>query len=353
MQLGECVESCLADLNGRIIPRVEQDLAAQWERFLDGDVGEGFWVPGRARAAEGPSVAWPDVSVNDAQRDVDAMVLHQFTACSGRIMCEGGQALAVRCNYGVGILPSLFGAEIRLMDKTQGNLPTSIPMGPERCRQLLDKGVPDIHGSLGGNVFRAAARFRELMARYPVVAEHVALYHPDLQGPMDVVELLWGSDLFTAVYLEPDTIHALLNLVTDTYIAFMREWERIVPPTGSATSVHWALRHRGRLMLRDDSAMNFPPELFDEFIRPHDQRILNEFDGGVVHFCGRGDHYIASLCTMDHLFGVNMSQPELNDMERIYTATIDARIPLLGFSRSAAEHARDAGRELRGMVQCF
>ena len=34
---------------------------------------------------------------------------------------------------------------------------------------------------------------------------------PDLQGPMDNLELLWGSELFYALYDLPDEIHALLD----------------------------------------------------------------------------------------------------------------------------------------------
>ena len=34
--------------------------------------------------------------------------------------------------------------------------------------------------------------------------------------------------------------------------------------------------------------------------------------------CGRGDHYIESLCEIEKLYGINLSQPHLNDMDKIF-----------------------------------
>ena len=38
---------------------------------------------------------------------------------------------------------------------------------------------------------------------------------------------------------------------------------------------------------------------------------------GCLHFCSRGDHYVPSLCEIERLNGINLSQPELNDMDVI------------------------------------
>ena len=106
---------------------------------------------------------------------------------------------------------------------------------------------------------------------------------------------------------------------------------------------HWgSLYHRGTILLRSDSAMNLSPELYREFSLPYDKRLLDTFGGGAIHFCGRGDHYIPDLCSLEGVYGINMSQPECNDMEVIYRHTVDKGIPLLAFSRTRA--AADKGR---------
>lgn len=109
---------------------------------------------------------------------------------------------------------------------------------------------------------------------------------------------------------------------------------------------------RGQLALRDDSAMNFSPEMFGKFIKPYDQKLLNSFGGGLGHFCGRGSHFIDQLATCEGLTAVQLSQPSYNDMEAIYRHTVDRGILLPFFDRSTAENALRAGRTLHGRVHC-
>ena len=75
---------------------------------------------------------------------------------------------------------------------------------------------------------------------------------------------------------------------------------------------------------------------------PYDDRLLRKYGGGVIHFCGKGDHYIDKIDKLPMVYGINMSQPEYNDMEIIYRNTVDRGIPLLAFSRNRAE--QDKGR---------
>ena len=96
--------------------------------------------------------------------------------------------------------------------------------------------------------------------------------------------------------------------------------------------------------------MNLSPEMFEEFVEPYDQRLLDEFNGGVIHFCGKGDHYSYRFPEMNGLHAINMSQPEYNNMETIYKNTVDRGIKIIGFNRQTAELALEQGRDLHGNV---
>jgi len=100
-------------------------------------------------------------------------------------------------------------------------------------------------------VLEMGQRFMEIARQYPKIGKYVFIYHPDLQGPMDICEVLWGSTIFYATLDEPALVKDLLELAVATYTAFLREWEKIVPfrPEGNA---HWGLYHKGKIMLRDD-----------------------------------------------------------------------------------------------------
>jgi len=127
--------------------------------------------------------------------------------------------------------------------------------------------------------------------------------------------------------------------------------KRVPPLDGCA--VHWSMLHRGRIMIRDDAATNLSPAMFEEFVRPYDQRLLDTFAGGGIHFCGRGDHFISHAARLPGVFAINVTQPHLNDVETIFESTIDRGVQLLGFDRQIAEQALGRGRNLRGNVHCW
>lgn len=343
----------LDDLESRIIPAQEDRLWNQWKSFLDGGCTKGIFYPCRPQRL--PSrLPWPDVGINETLADCDKMLYQHVRNCSLILEQGSGRMMGVRCNYGTGILPSVFGARLFMMDDEMNTLPTSWPLdgGQDTIRRLLDAGVPDLTAGFGASVFEMAQRYVDAMREYPLIRAYVAVYHPDLQGPMDVCELLWGSNLFLDVTDEPELVTDFLGLITDTYIAFMEEWNRIVPRTDREYSVHWDLLHKGTIMLRDDSAMNFSPEMFREFILPFNKRILDHFGGGAMHYCGKGDHFVPIAAEMDTLHSVNLSQPEYNDMDTIYAHTVDKDITVLKLDCATAEAAIRAGRDLRGMVHC-
>ncbi len=282
------------------------------------------------------------------------MALAQFADCSRMLEKASGSVMMVRSDYGTSILPSLFGVRLFIMERDLDTLPTSIPLQDlDAIRRLIDRGVPDLHQSLGAKTFEMGKRFMAIKERYPRIGRHVQVFHPDLQGAMDICEVIWGSRLFTDVIEHPDLVKSFLDLVCETYIAFLSEWHRIVPAPAEGCSFHWGMFHKGRIMLRTDSAMNFSPQMFDEFIRPYEQRLLDAFGGGAIHFCGRGGHYIESMCAITGVSGIAMSQPHLNDMETIYRNTVDKGIKLLDLAPEWTAKAMAAGRKLRGQVHCW
>jgi hypothetical protein len=347
------IETYLQDLERRIDPRVEEDLFEQWRAFADGCFTGPIFSPRRPKPVA-PSVEWPHVLVNDALTDFEAMALQQLETCS-KVLAEGnGALLAVRCNYGTAILPSLFGAELFLMEKELDTLPACRPLegGARTIRRLLDRGVPDLDAGQGAATFAMGRYYRRLFANYPKLSRYIYIYHPDLQGPINVCEMLWGGSFYLDLYDEPDLVRAFLSLITETYLRFMRRWNEMVPSLGGY-GVHWSMLHRGRIMIRNDAATNLSPAMFDEFVRPYDQRLLIELGGGGIHFCGRGDHFIAQAAQTSGVHAVNVTQPALNDIEAIFRSTIDKRINLIGFEREAAEQAVRQGRNLHGRVHCW
>lgn len=347
------IDAYLSDLEDRIDPIEEERLFNEWVDFLEGRFTGDIFSPRRTGIC--PSkLEWQVVSINEALDDFDAMILQQYGACSSMLAGGSGGIMNVRCNYGSSIIPVLFGAELYIMDEEFNTLPTSRPLpgGIDTVRKLIDAGVPDLRTSIAGKVFEMGEIYRRIGEKYPNIGKYIPVYHPDTQGPLDICEVVIGSGIFYMLYDHPELIKQLLGVITQTYIEYMREWFALIPPQ-SAYSTHWCMLHKGRVMLRDDSAMNLSPEMYLEFVRPYDQLIFDKFGGGAIHFCGRGDHYIEQMSRMSGLSAIAMSQPHLNNMETIYRNTIDKGISLIGFDREHAEKALKSGRDLHGLVHCF
>lgn len=347
--MSDILKRCLEDLERRIVPQEEEELLQKWINFTEGKFDGDIFSPSRSKPSP-PKVEWPKVSINAALEDYDMMALQQYGYCSDILASGSGAMLGVRCNYGTSIIPLLFGVELFVMDEKMDTLPTSMPFNDiDAIKRIVDNGVPDIYQGYGIKVMEMAQRYLEIEEKYPKIGKYIQVYHPDFQGPMDICEVVWGSTMFYSLYDNTELVKALLEVVTETYIKFMNAWIELVP-FREGGNTHWSIFHKGNIMLRDDSAMNLSSDMFNEFIRPYDQRLLNEFGGGAIHFCGKGEHYISNLSEMEKLYAINMSQPEYNDMETIYANTVDEGIQIVGLNREAAEKAVARGRDLHGNV---
>ena len=342
----------LEDLERRIDPVVEEDLEGQWREFLYNGSSEDIFVP--KRISNSPIGAPIKISnINDDVADLETM-LHSQLSMVSRSLSKGGKNLAIRANYGTGIMSSVLGAELYIMPYENDTLPTTRVIGDtDQIREMVERGMPSLENGLGKRVFEFGELCLEAFEKYPKVSRYLEVYHPDLQGPLDTCELLWGTEMFYALYDEPELVHATLSLISDTYIAFMEKWHRMFPPR-KEFNCHWDnLRHRGNILIRNDSAMNLSPDLYSEFSVPYDSKLLERFGGGVIHFCGKGDHYIEKLSEIPGVYGVQMSQPEYNDMEKIYANTVEKGIKLLAFNPERARADVSRPGAFRGNLQCI
>lgn len=348
-QFDKAVIELAEDIERRIDPEAEDGFRAQWEEFLSGNFKGGIFTPWREKTSVS-AVEVPKININDAIEDYNTMLLMQLGEVSAHIRSRT-YCPSLRANYGTGIMTSLFGAELFMMPRETNTLPTTKGCNdPDVIREIVDRGIPDVRSALGKKVLEFGEIVAELFSKYPKMAKYVTVFHPDLQGPLDVVELLWGSEMFYSLYDEPELVHGILSLVTETYTGFMNEWFRLFPAS-EVMNTHWgAFWHRGKIVLRSDSAMNLSPEMYKEFSLPYDKLLLERFGGGVVHFCGRGDHYIDLLCATDGVTGINLSQPEYNDMEKIYANTVDKGIKIFSIQRARAE--ADLTRGFHGNLHC-
>ncbi len=364
-QITDFLAKCLDDLENRIDPSIEDCLHQQWLDFVDGRFKGDIFLPVRPKKAPA-SFNWLDAGaahfggmtarlkqfpVNEAIESYEMMALQQYYGASVGLERGDGILMTIRSNYGTCIMPSLFGVDLYVMPEETNTLPTNYPLADsKKIQALVEKGMPDINGGLSEKVFTMGEFFKQINSRYPKIGKYVHVMHPDTQGVIDICELLWGSEMLLAFYQEPQLVKALFKMVCDTYIAFTEKWAQLFPfhPTHNA---HWGFLHKGKIVLRSDSVMNISPDMYEEFEFEHQKRILDHFTG-VLHFCGRGDHYIEHLSTIKGMHSLNLAQPEYNDMEKIFTHTVDKGKSILAMPINAGIEAIKRDRNLHGLLHC-
>ena len=333
-----------------IDPEIERRKRHEWRRALNREPFEPYFDIEATYGDPLEPGETPEVAINDAQDNLEPMLLDQIVAVYKTACRRTRHALNIRTNYGTGIMPSIFGAEMFVMERDTNTLPTAWPMGPDKVKSLLDRGMPELDTGLGGKVFECGEFYREVLEDYPTLKAWVNVYHPDLQGPIDVCELLWGSEMFLALVDMPDVVKQSLDLVTETYAAVLRRWFDLFPPVDDL-SAHWGLMLKGQVLLRNDSLVNLSPAMYEEFVKPWDERILEEFGGGAIHYCGRATHCVPGMCDSPNLTGLQVSQPHLNDLDVLFDHTLDGNVVLLSNLDPEMVDGRDLSSGFIGAVR--
>lgn len=354
------LDAILEALEECIDPAVEDRLFNDWTDFYENRCGQDYFVPAR-KPWDGSSAARyrnllgsSNVTINETLLNYDAMLLRQYRrALEELILPDYGRFMCVRASYGCPILAAALGAEIIYMDDKMNTLPGNHPLsGKDEIKRAIKKGVPSLEDEYSQRVFHTGRQLAEIGKKYPKIGKHVKIIHPDLQGPIDICEVLWGSSIFYDFYDDKELVKEFLQLITDTYIKFMLEWQKIIPPDPKY-SYHWGVMHTGQICLRNDSAMNLSPEMYDEFVFPYDYQLFEKFHGGIVHYCGKGDHFVGKLVELPGFCAIQLSQPEWNDMDKIYNDIIGNDKKIIMIDKNEALRASASGIKFNGNLQFF
>ena len=152
MILTDYTKRLLEDIEKRIDPTVENDFLQQWKNFWDNNCTDVFFVPKRNIMTR-PGIEVKRININDALEDYELMLDMQLAMVSDQLG-SSASALGMRANYGTGIMPSLFGAEIFKMPREMDTLPTTRSFNDSSViRKILDNGIPDLSRGFGQQVF--------------------------------------------------------------------------------------------------------------------------------------------------------------------------------------------------------
>jgi len=235
--------------------------------------------------------------------------------------------LAIRNENGTIQIGSILGGRWKMHED---NYPWMEPFGDiDAIEQIAYSDIPDAGNSVLPRSLMTVELYREKLAQFPMCQAVIQISLPDLQGPMDTAEMLWGSGIYYAFADHPELLDALLAKIVDTMLAVSKQYrdlatDRLDP---FANTQHGYVIP-GRLLIRNDSSIMLSPDTYAEFIRPHDSRLLKEIGTGSIHSCGNWQHIVSRVLEIPDLHGMDFGDPAMMDIKSVYGAARERKVAL-------------------------
>ncbi|NPV06486.1 MAG: hypothetical protein HPY83_00810 [Anaerolineae bacterium] len=205
-------------------------------------------------------------------------------------------ALAIN-NFGDGILPSMFGADLIVprpdIDVIQDLGPWVVPLLKSRS-DMAALRKPPLDGGLFPTACDAVRYYRD---RAP---DWLPIVTPMRLGPLSVAMLLRGEAFYTDLYEHPGELHHVLQVCTETFIETEQHLFALAGMSLKDTITNFGVSLEGALRVGEDCIINLRPEFIEEFVVPYYAQIGRAFGGRVLlHFCSMphtpGGHVVEVL----------------------------------------------------------
>lgn len=241
----------------------------------------------------------------------------------------------IRANFGTVLVASAFGARA---EQVEDNPPWVRPFTSRaELAAALSRGPVNLTAGWLPAVVERYRFYRDVLALYPPLPDVIRLVLPDLQGPVDTLEMLCGSALYADLIEDPDFVAQALATLAAAQVALARQLAPLVNDGPTGFSHQHGFMIRGRILLRDDSAIMVSPRMYRQQIAPHDERVLAELGGGGIHSCGNFMHNVGAMLALPSLHCLDFGQSPLNDVDAIYAQAKERRIALVRVQVTAEE----------------
>jgi len=275
-----------------------------------------------------PFSDWPIFEYGEVFKDPEKMLLDELLTVYEGTLIKDDKVYVIRANYGVGIIPSLFGCEII---QSGNDLPWVKPMDSlDDIKKIVKKGVPDVNTGMVSTINETQDFFRSKLRDYPNLRKSVHIGMVDNQGPFNIAVSMRGPDLFVELYDHKALIKDFLELITQTYIEFSRNQKK---RTDEEMNIGYYFQYRlsSGVKISEDHALSISPQMYDEFCLPFNARIGEEFGGMSILLCGQTKHIIKDIIETPHLKGIIYWSENFDDLVYAYQLAKDKKICLMWY----------------------
>jgi len=276
---------------------------------------------------------WQPFPHREVFDDPEKMLFNELLSAWGTSIVHRAQVgddlpATIRADFGTVLVASVFGSHV---EQLGDDPPWAEPLASrEQLVEAMRRGPVGLDDGLLPRVVERLRVFRDLLDQFPPLPEIIKITLPDLQGPLDTLEMLCGSELYADLAEVPEQVAPWLDTVAAAQVAIARALQPLVNDgTDGFTHQHGFMIH-GNVLIRDDSAIMLSPSMYCKQIAPHDERVLSELGGGGIHSCGKFMHNVPGLLGVPSLRCLDFGQSHMNDVDAVY---VQARVRRIGLVR--------------------
>jgi len=227
-------------------------------------------------------VDWPVYGYGEVYKYPEKMLLDELLPIYESAIIKDDRVNVIRANYGVGIIPSLFGLEVL----QKGNeLPWVKPLESiEEVKEIIKKGVPDFKKGLVDKVNSTQDFYKNILNKYPNLKSGIHVGLLDNQGPFNLAGIMLGDNLYIYLYSYKEIIKELLELLTDVYIEFSKVQKKII---NEPLDIHYyfGCRLPSGVKISEDYGLAISPNMYKEFCIPYNEKVAKAFGGVTLLIC--------------------------------------------------------------------
>lgn len=201
--------------------------------------------------------------------------------------------------YGTGVLASAFGIKVICNPKADPAVDLSTMQEPEEI-DALPVPVPGESGAMP-QVVRMLDHFR--------AHSDLPVCFTDCQGPLASALQVVGYDKFCYWMQDcPGQIHKLMDKVSDALIAWVKFQKALTgqPLTGCNYPLGVKMpAGSGGVWIADDDSVIMSTDLYREFVKPYNEKVLAAFGGGCIHYCGNSTQNVENYATTKGVTAIN------------------------------------------------
>ncbi|WP_167616670.1 hypothetical protein [Maribellus sediminis] len=241
----------------------------------------------------------------------------------------------IRTNFGTVVIASVFGAKI---EQRNDNPPWVRHYETlDKFQSIFDCDPLDFSKGISKQVIERYQFYNDVLADFPNLIKCVKIVLPDLQGPLDTLELLRGSSIYEDFIIDPEMVEKGLRLVAEAQVGLAKHLQLYITDGMNGFTHQHAVCVKGNILIRNDSAIMISPEMYAGQVAHHDEFVLKELGGGAIHSCGKIDFNVPEIVKLPSLKSFDFGQSYMNDIDSVYELAREVKTPLLRIRPSKEE----------------